>query len=63
MADPFDASNINASCIEVNPDPKIILLSVSSRMAHTDQTQNRGKLSAYDRYLRGMDTSRARRWR
>ncbi len=26
-------------------------------MAHTDKTQNRGDLSAYDRYLRGMNTS------
>lgn len=26
-------------------------------MAHTDQSQDRGDLSAYDRYLRGMDTS------
>lgn len=26
-------------------------------MAHIDQTQDRGDLSAYDRYLRGMDTS------
>ncbi len=26
-------------------------------MAHTDQTQDRGDLSSYDRYLRGMDTS------
>ncbi len=26
-------------------------------MAHTDQMQDRGDLNAYDRYLRGMDTS------
>lgn len=26
-------------------------------MAHTDESQNRGDLSAYDRYLAGMDTS------
>lgn len=26
-------------------------------MAHIDQNQNRGDLAAYDRYLRGMDTS------
>jgi SAM-dependent methyltransferase len=26
-------------------------------MAHTDQTQDRGDLSSYDRYLRGMNTS------